>query len=477
MTGPSITRAAVAATIAGVLAVPATAQAHGITQRADLPIPEWLFAWGAAAVLIASFAGLSVLWQQPVLAAAAAGGRRLRIPAARLLEVLGGVAGIALFALAVYAGFAGNQAATANITPTLVYVVLWVGVPVASAVVGDVFAWISPWRAVARAVGWGAARIARADLPQPLAYPERLGRWPAAAGILAFAWFELVFINRDHPDLLAGLAVGYAATMLVGMSVFGIETWSRRADPLAVYFGLFARLAPLRWRDRELQVRMPLSGATTLVPIAGTTALLCVGIGTTSFDGFQQGALWSGESGVGGRLTRVFADLGLGPEAAVQVGTTVGLLAVVGIVSAVVVLGLRRASRVTGSDRSTPPGSYVHSLIPIALAYLVAHYFSLLLFQGQAIGFLVSDPLGRGDDLFGTAVWSIDYGVISAAGIWYVQVAALVLGHVAGLALAHDRALELWPDRRLAVRSQYWMLLVMITLTCLGLWLLSAASR
>lgn len=477
MTRPTATRAAAAAITALVLVAPATAEAHGIAQRADLPIPEWLFAWGAAAVLIASFVGLSVLWQQPVLARAAASGRTYRVPAAIAFEVLGGVLGVGLFALAVYAGFAGNQAATANITPTLVYVLVWVAVPVASAVAGDVFAWLSPWRAVARATGWAATRLAHADLPRPLAYPERLGRWPAATGILGFAWLELVFINRDHPNLLAGLAVAYAATMLVGMSVYGIETWSRRADPFAVYFGLFARLAPLRWRDGTVQVRVPLSGATTLAPIAGTTALLCVGIGTTSFDGFQQGGLWSGESGVGGRLTRFFGDLGLGPEAAAQLGATVGLLAVVGIVSGVIVFGMRRASRVTGSDHTTPPGSYVHSLIPIALAYLVAHYFSLLVFQGQAVGFLASDPLGRGDDLFGTAVWSIDYGVISAAGIWYVQVAALVLGHVAGLALAHDRALELWPDRRLAVRSQYWMLLVMVTLTCLGLWLLSAASR
>ncbi len=457
--------------------VPAAAQAHGIAQRADLPIPEWLFAWGAAAVLIASFVGLSVLWQRPLLAQAAAGGRTLHVPGARALEAVGGVLGCAGFALIVYAGFAGNQAATANATPTLVYVVIWVAIPVTSALLGDVFAWVSPWRALARATGWAARRVGGGALPTPLAYPARLGRWPAAAGILAFAWLELAFVNRDHPDILAGLAVAYAATMLVGMSVYGIEPWTRRADPFAVYFGLFARLAPLRWRAGTLQLRAPLSGAATLRPVAGTTALLCVGIGTTSFDGFQQGALWSGESGLGGRLTRLFGDLGCGPQAAVELGATAGLVLVVAIVSGLVVLGMRRASTVAGSEHRTPPGSYVHSLIPIALAYLVAHYFSLLVFQGQAVGFLASDPLGRGDDLFGSAAWSINYSVVSAAGIWYVQVAALVAGHVAGLALAHDRALELWPDRRLAVRSQYWMLLVMVALTCLGLWLLSATSR
>jgi hypothetical protein len=120
---------------------------------------------------------------------------------------------------------------------------------------------------------------------------------------------------------------------------------------------------------------------------------------------------------------------------------------------------------------------FAHTLIPIAFAYLVAHYFSLLLFQGQAIVYLASDPLGQGSDLVGTASSTIDYSLIGANGIWYVQVAALVTGHVGGLVLAHDRALALWSDSRIATRSQYWMLLVMVTFTCLGLWLLSAASQ
>ncbi|MFM9127444.1 MAG: fenitrothion hydrolase, partial [Solirubrobacterales bacterium] len=120
---------------------------------------------------------------------------------------------------------------------------------------------------------------------------------------------------------------------------------------------------------------------------------------------------------------------------------------------------------------------FAHTLIPIAFAYLVAHYFSLLAFQGQATAFLISDPLGNGWDLFGTASATIDYGLLSANAIWYTQVGALVIGHVAALVLAHDRALAIWPDPKVAVRSQYWMLLVMVAFTCLGLWLLSAAAQ
>jgi hypothetical protein len=107
----------------------------------------------------------------------------------------------------------------------------------------------------------------------------------------------------------------------------------------------------------------------------------------------------------------------------------------------------------------------------------VAHYFSLLAYQGQALAALASDPLGDGSNLLGTASTTINYTWISATGIWYVQVAALVLGHVAGLTLAHDRALALYDKVRDATRSQYWMLAVMVAFTSLGLWLLSAAAQ
>jgi hypothetical protein len=120
---------------------------------------------------------------------------------------------------------------------------------------------------------------------------------------------------------------------------------------------------------------------------------------------------------------------------------------------------------------------FAHSLIPIALAYVVAHYFSLLAYQGQALASLASDPLGDGSDLFGTASATIDYNVIGATAIWYVQVAALVLGHAAGLTLAHDRALIVFRRVRDATRSQYWMLAVMVGFTSLGLWLLSASAQ
>lgn len=306
------------ALLAGALVTgaPGTAQAHGIAQRADLPIPEWLFAWGAALVLLASFAALATFWTRPVLE-----GLRERVVARvpAVLEAIAGVAGLAAFAVTVYAGLAGTQIATANLAPTSIFVLFWVGLPVLSLVFGDVFAAVSPWRAAARAVAWLVGRVRRDPLPAPLAYPQRLGRWPAAAGIFAFAWLELVYVHRDDPSQLALLALAYAAVMLVGMALFGIDTWTRNADGFAVAFGLYARLSPLHWHERRLGVRVPISRAPSMPTPAGTIALLAAMIGTTSFDGLSQGDGWGhGEHGIGVALTDAFSGLALGAAAADQ---------------------------------------------------------------------------------------------------------------------------------------------------------------
>ncbi len=444
--------------------------AHGIVGREDLPIPRWLFVYAAVAVLVASFVGLAVLWRQPRLEGA---GERVVARVPRALEVLAGAVGVALFALVVYAGLAGSQTVTANLAPTFVYVLFWVGVPVVSVVLGDVFRPLNPWRAVGRAAGWVAARVTRgAGAPEPLTYPEHLGRWPAAVGIFAFAWVELVYEGRDDPSTIAVLALAYAAIQLVGMALYGVEPWTRNADGFAVYFRLFAQLSPLDWTDGRLAVRRPLSGLTALRPGPGLVALLVVVIGSTSYDGFREGELWSGALR---DLQTTGVDAGLNAIQAIELGGTIGLLGMcllIGLLYRIGVAGM--ASVAPGSGELA--GRFAHSLVPIAFAYVFAHYFSLRAYQGQATAYLASDPLGDGSNLLGTASATIDYSVVSANAIWYVQVASLLAGHVAGLVLAHDRALGVFGDAKVATRSQYWMLAVMVAFTSLGLWLLSAGS-
>ena len=462
----------VVAAAATIVALPDAALAHGIVGREDLPIPKWLFGWAAAAVLLASFVGLAVLWPSARLEHPAQ--RRVaRLPP--ILDPLAGALGLALFVLVVYAGFEGSQTTTNNLAPTFVFVLFWVGLAILSPIVGDVFKALSPWRALARATAWLAAKAGRGDLPSPLPYPERLGRWPAAIGILAFAWVELVYSGRGDPSNLAVLALAYAAVQLVGMSLHGIETWSRYGDGFCAYFGLFARISPLRWTRDGLYVRRPLSGLTELDPLPGTVALLCVVIGTTSFDGFSGSPTWGS---IAPELTELWRSLGFSQATALELAFTVGLVGAVLVVAALYRLGVAGMHSVSprGATARELARRFAHSLVPIALAYVVAHYVSLLAYEGQRVAYLASDPLGTGSDIFGTRTATVDYTWISANAIWYVQVAALVVGHVAGLVLAHDRALVSFGDSRAATRSQYWMLAVMIAFTSLGLWLLSAAN-
>ncbi|MGI8803712.1 MAG: fenitrothion hydrolase [Solirubrobacteraceae bacterium] len=349
--------------------------------------------------------------------------------------------------------------------------IFWVGLAFASVLLGDVFRALNPWRALAR----GAARVLPAR-SEPLPYPPWLGRWPAVIGILGFAWLELVYANKDVPQTLAILAVVYAVIQLVGMSLYGIETWSDRGDAFSVYFGLFAGLSPLRWAGGRLHTRPPFVGIAGLEILPGTVALLAVMIGSTSFDGFSVGSVWVGSGQLLRHLQSVFTDAGIGTETAGELASTVGLLGMIGLIAGLYRIGVAGMHSL-GGGRSTKDlaARFAHSLVPISLAYVIAHYFSLA-FQGQALGYLASDPLGTGADLLGTATTSIDYNVVAANVVWYVQVAALVIGHAAGLMLAHERALISYRRPSDATRSQYWMLAVMVAFTSLGLWILSATQ-
>ena len=445
--------------------------AHGIVGREDLPISKTWFLVGATAVLVVSFVALATLWQQPKLEDPRER-RLLRVP--RVVEMLCGALGVAVFAIVVYAGLKGTQNVQANLAPTAIHVIFWVGIPVLSLLFGDVFRAFNPWRAIGRAGGWVAGRVAAGRLPEPLPYPERLGLWPAAAGIAAYGWLENVSPDRDDPSTLAILALVYAATQLVGMSLYGVESWTRRGDGFAVYFRLFGLLSAFDWRERALWLRRPLFGVTR-PPEAGLVALVVVAIGITTFDGFQEGPIWVD---VARNLQDPLLDAGMSAGDATRIVYTFGLalaLLVVFLLYRIGVGAMRRIDR----DRSATElaRAFAHSLVPIGLAYVVAHYFSLLAYQGQAMGYLVSDPLGEGSDVFGTANQTIDYGVVSANGIWYVQVGALVIGHVIALVLAHERALTFYRDAKKATDSQYFMLAVMVAFTMLGLYLLSEANQ
>ncbi len=395
-------------------------------------------------------------------------------------RILFGAIGVFLLGLAVYAGFEGTSAPDRNIALTLIFVTAWLGFPLLGVLFGDVFRAFNPWNAVAATLG-SAYRRLTGRAPAHLTYPEKLGRWPAAVGVVAFVWLELIYGEGGavavgvSPEDVAMAASLYTVYTLAMVAAFGREAWFSNGEIFSVYFGMFGSLGKLEMRDGVLGIRRFLSGSTRWITGAGSVAVVIVSIGSTTFDGAQEGVFSGGIE----QLVTWFSDAGLGAVSSARLASTSFLLISIGLVALVYLIGVRGMSTVPGApDRRTLWRSFAHALIPIAFAYLAAHYFSLFVYQEQAqFTFLLSDPLGTGTtDLFGTASFGIDYGAINSELVWYVQVATLLAGHVAGLVLAHDRAITVWGDYRKAARSQYWMLAVMVAFTCFGLFLLSVSN-
>jgi hypothetical protein len=464
---------------AGALLFPDAASAHALVGRKDLPVPAWLFAWGASLVLVISFALLSVAWTAVRLQ------REEWRPVPRWIsrailnpvtEMLCGGIGVGLFVLVLYAGFRGISDPTQNFSVIFVFYTFWLGMVLVSVLLGDVFRAFNPWRALSRLVSGGFRLIAGQSAPVPFSYPDRLGRWPAVLGVLLFVWLELIAGGGASPsphDVAVGTLI-YSVITFACMALFGVEEWIGRGETFSAYFGMFSRLAPFEARQGDLGVRKFLTGAPQWAALPGAAALVLVSIAVTSFDGAQEGAL-------SGAIRWTFercSDLGFSLPDSFRVANTIWLLIVFGGVALLYWLGVKGMHTVRGS----PPvrelsRSFAHTLIPIALAYLVAHYFSAFLYQEQAqFTYILSDPLGHGSDLFGTAGGGINYGIVGSNTVWYVQVAALVIGHVVALTLAHDRALGVYDHVRHASRSQYFMLAVMVGFTCFGLFLLSQAN-
>src|SRR4051794_28764155 len=236
-----------AAIAVAALAAPATAAAHGLVQRESLPIPQWLFGWAAAVVLVASFFALAVLWPRPRLEPTpwrplGGRGRISRLLGSRAWDVLLGLVGVGLLVVVLLAGFIAGGTALDNLAPTFLLITFWVGLVFASVLLGDVFALLSPWRALGRATGWAVRAITGRE-PRQLAYPERLGRWPGALVLLIFTWIELVSGWGDQPKTLVAAALGYTVLTLIAQAVFGVETWTRRGEGFGVYYNLFSRLS------------------------------------------------------------------------------------------------------------------------------------------------------------------------------------------------------------------------------------------
>lgn len=456
---------------AALLARASPAWAHTGEGGFVLLLPTGYYLAGGTAAVAISFALVAWVPVEPLRRRFAA--RRYLFALPPLERVAVSACSFALLVALVAAGFIGNTDPLDNPLPLFVWTVWWVGLVAVQALLGNLWWGLNPWIAPAAFVTWILGRRGR---PPPLAYPAALGLWPATLALLAFAWFELIDPAPADPTRLAVAVLLYSAWAIGGMVLFGRDAWLQSGEPFSIFFGLIARLSPLNLARRELALVPP--GAQVLdlpaLPFSGV-AFVLLALSAVTFDGLSRTFWWLGWGGVN--------PLEFPGRSAVMGFMSFGLVATWALLLACYAAAIALGTRLAGPGRlpgAAVMGALVVSILPISLAYHLAHYLTTFLVNIQDAAVAASDPFEREWDLFGTAQDHVDTGMLtsfhSVRIIWNVEAAIIVLGHMLAVALAHLRAHAIWPTRAQALRGEAPLAVLMILYTLFGLWLLATPS-
>jgi hypothetical protein len=342
------------------------------------------------------------------------------------------------------------------------YVLLWVGFVPLSLLFGPVYKAISPVRTINSLF----ARLTGSDPDRGVfTYPERLGHWPAALGLYAFVWMELVYPFATELGPVRLWCAAYVAAMLLGGAMFGSRFYAL-ADPFEVYSTMVGRLSVWGHRDELLVVRSPLANLATTPVRAGLVAVTAVLFGSTAFDSFKDSTRW---------IKFIQGDFVTNHAGATQLVTNAGLLCFVLAVGVLFTLGTMLTGVGPDQPRRELPAQFAHSIVPIVVGYVFAHYLTYLLEVGEQTLIYMSDPFSNGSNWFGTANWQVSYFFsYHPTLLATLKVLAVVVGHVLGVIAAHDRAIHLLPKKH-QLTGQLPLLVVMVAFTVGGLYLLFAA--
>ena len=431
---------------------------HGIGGRQDLPVPFGLAVGGAAIAIAVSFIVLGLAWRNPKYRGDASG-KPLPAAVTRTVDAswfrwLVRLVGLAIFLYAGVALLFGVDRLT-NPIFGFAYILVWVGLVPISLLLGPVWRTLNPLRTIHLLLCKALRQPPSKGL---LELPSWLGLWPAALGILAFTWLELVAPDRATLPVLQAYAALYVVTTMFGAILFG-DKWFSTADPFEVYATLMARLSPWgRRTDGSLVLRRPLENLDGLKARPGLVGMVAVLLGSTAYDGFSNSSAWIGWA--------------QNTDHSMTVLGTAALITFVVFVLVTYSAAAVLAGRLSDSSRTKLPGLFAHSLIPIAFGYVVAHYLTLLILEGQRTLIYLSDPLSNGANVFGTGLLAVNTGITNhSTTIAVIQVLAVVTGHLMGVVSAHDRAVALFP-RHKALLGQVPLLVVMVGYTIGGLVLL-----
>jgi hypothetical protein len=444
-------------TPAVALLAPAVASAHAFGQQYTLSLPISLYILGGTAAFIAS-ASIILLFSDPVAAPVRAA--RLRPYAhPRRVGTLFKVVGLAALLLELALCFFGGTDYFSNPAIVLLWIYLLLGFTYLSVFVGGLWELMNPFKTIAQFfVPW----------EDVAPYPKWLSYWPALLLFFGLISLELYSGGRASDPLTLGLClIIYISLMLIGSGIFGAREWIRHAEMTGVFFGLVSLFAPVRLTPRGAEVSAP---GSTLVRERPETPVLVLFIlfmlSSTAFDGVHETKAWYA-------VLNGLHNLGL-PFLPGIIGT-IGLALSPFFFFAFFALAIWLMRALSGGAKSIAVYLRIfgYSLIPIAIAYHFAHYFNLLLGEGQRLFYQISDPFSLGWNLFGTAHYSPNFVPLGADTVWYIQLAVIVAGHIVAAFVAHRIAVREFPRAAIIVRSQLPMLLLMVGYTALGLWILS----
>jgi len=428
---------------------------HGIASRRDLPLPFSFVVAGAVLALLISFVILIFAWRKPRLERV--GGRAMPGVTAvvdnPIFQLIARILVLATYAWAGLAMMAGQDLLT-NPIFGFVFVWMWVGLVPISLLLGQFWRATNPLRTIHR----GLCAVARIDPEQGLLpLPTGIGVWPAAIGLFGFGWLELVQPDRTTLAVLRVWALAWLVILVLGAIVFG-QRWIGAADPFEVYASTIAQMSIFRRVGDQLRLVNPLAGLNAWRAPPGATAVVAALLGSTAFDSFTNTTWWI-QTVQSSALPTVLWGTG-------------GLLTMIIIVFVTFTIGAAWMGLYGDLPAWQYPRLMVGSLLPIVLGYVVAHYATLLIVEGQRVAINFSDPLSRGWNTFGSAEMGVNSAIFNhPTGIAVMQACAIVGGHVFGIICAHEKAVALLPPDR-AIRGQLPLLVVMIGYTCAGLLLL-----
>lgn len=435
--------------------------AHAFGQNFSLPLPVGLFVFGGVAAVVVSFVMVSLLAGGTASPPAAHGYRYHNAPWLAPLVLFAKLASVVVWLLAVAAGLFGSPFAGYNLNVTLFWVGLFVGFTYLTAIFGDIWKVCNPYAALIGIVG----RCTRYRFEGIARYPKRLGYYPALAGYFTVICLELVFPQVGSlPQSLSGLFILYGFVTITLCILFGKQAWFRYMDFFSVYFGIVAHISPFVFRRWGVAVRKPFAGLLALRPERMSLVLFVMFmLVSTTFDGLKETRQWI----VSTLSLPVFIPKEL-YAMAVLVG---GLLLLFGVY----VLAMAVSKRLVPTKLSVRQLclSFGMTLVPIALGYNIAHYLSYLLLNGQIGIRQISDPFDKGWNIFGTAHYTVNPTPLTPHVGWYIQLLAIVGGHIVAIYLAHRVAQGLYRQRGQVVRSQLPLVSVMVLYTFIGLWVVA----